>query len=68
MDADTLSRMYELTLSRLQVETDDFSIEHAIFRAFDVVVRRQLDPIWHRVSAKTKQLVGDLTTLRNLLK
>lgn len=51
-----------------QVETDDFSIEHAIFRAFDVMVRRQLDPIWHRVSAKTKQLVGDLTTLRNLLK
>lgn len=31
-------------------------------------MRRQLDPIWHRVSAKTKQLVGDLTTLRNLLK
>nr|WJN24989.1 single-stranded DNA endonuclease [Pseudozyma flocculosa] len=57
----------ELKRGNANVETDDFSIEHAIFRAFDVVVRRQLDPIWHRVSAKTKQLVGDLTTLRNLL-
>nr|WJN24991.1 single-stranded DNA endonuclease [Pseudozyma thailandica] len=57
----------ELKRGNANVETDDFSIEHAIFRAFDVMVRRQLDPIWHRVSAKTKQLVGDLTTLRNLL-
>nr|WJN24990.1 single-stranded DNA endonuclease [Pseudozyma pruni] len=57
----------ELKRGNANVETDDFSIEHAIFRAFDVVVRRQLDPIWHKVSAKTKQLVGDLTTLRNLL-
>ncbi|SPO26665.1 related to RAD1 - component of the nucleotide excision repairosome [Ustilago trichophora] len=57
----------ELKRGNANIETDDFSIEHAIFRAFDVVVRRQLDPIWHKVSAKTKQLVGDLTTLRNLL-
>lgn len=57
----------ELKRGNANIETDDFSIEHAIFRAFDVVVRRQLDPVWHRVSAKTKQLVGDLTTLRNLL-
>ncbi|KAJ1579870.1 hypothetical protein NDA12_007357 [Ustilago hordei] len=57
----------ELKRGNSNVETDDFSIEHAIFRAFDVMVRRQLDPIWHRVSPKTKQLVGDLTTLRNLL-
>ncbi|KAJ1023856.1 hypothetical protein NDA13_004690 [Ustilago tritici] len=57
----------ELKRGNSNVEIDDFSIEHAIFRAFDVMVRRQLDPIWHRVSPKTKQLVGDLTTLRNLL-
>nr|WJN24994.1 single-stranded DNA endonuclease [Tranzscheliella williamsii] len=57
----------ELKRGNANVETEDFSIENAIFRAFDVMVRRQLDPIWHRVSPKTKQLVGDLTTLRNLL-
>ncbi|PWZ00136.1 DNA repair protein [Testicularia cyperi] len=57
----------ELKRGNANVETDDFSVDNAIFRAFDVMVRRQLDPIWHKVSGKTKQLVGDLTTLRNLL-
>lgn len=42
-------------------------MEKALFKSFDVIIRRQLDPIWHRVSSKTKQLVGDLKTLRNLL-
>lgn len=42
-------------------------MEKALFKSFDVIIRRQLDPIWHRVSAKTKQLVGDLKTLRSLL-
>lgn len=43
-------------------------MENAYFRSFDAVVRRQLDPIWHKVGPKTKQLVSDLATLRNLLK
>ena len=30
-------------------------------------MRRQLDPVWHRVGPRTKQLVGDLATLRRLL-
>ncbi len=30
-------------------------------------MRRQLDPVWHKVGPKTKQLVGDLGTLRRLL-
>jgi len=42
-------------------------VEKALFKSFDVIIRRQLDPIWHRVNSKTKQLVGDLKTLRNLL-
>lgn len=46
---------------------DDFTVEKALFKSFDVIIRRQLDPIWHRVSAKTKHLVGDLKTLRSLL-
>lgn len=29
-------------------------------------MRKQLDPVWHRVGPKTKQLVGDLTVLRKL--
>lgn len=46
---------------------DDFTVEKALFKSFDVIIRRQLDPIWHRVSAKTKHLVSDLKTLRSLL-
>ena len=42
-------------------------MEKALFKSFDVIIRRQLDPIWHRVSQKTKQLVGDLKVLRSLL-
>jgi hypothetical protein len=31
------------------------------------LVRRQLEPNWHRVSWKTRQIVNDLTVLRGLL-
>jgi DNA excision repair protein ERCC-4 len=51
-----------------QVELDELTVENALFRNFDRVVRGRLDPIWHRVGPKTKRLVQDLTTLRNLLK
>lgn len=26
-----------------------------------------VDPVWHQLSAKTKQLIADLKTLRNML-
>lgn len=57
----------ELKRSNTTLDLDDFTVENAYFRMFDAVVRKQLDPVWHKVGAKTKQLVGDLTTLRNLL-
>ncbi|KAG0366786.1 hypothetical protein BC939DRAFT_406825 [Gamsiella multidivaricata] len=53
--------------SAIEIDIDDFTVEKAMFKSFDVIIRRQLDPIWHRVSSKTKQLVGDLKILRNLL-
>jgi DNA excision repair protein ERCC-4 len=56
-----------LTHPFLQLELDDFNVENAYFRSFDMVVRRQLDPVWHKVGPKTKQLVNDLGTLRRLL-
>ncbi|KAF3768531.1 DNA repair protein [Cryphonectria parasitica EP155] len=43
------------------------AVMDALTKNFDVMVRRQLDPNWHRVSWKTKQIVGDLTVLRSLL-
>ncbi|KAF9169504.1 hypothetical protein BGX20_010237 [Mortierella sp. AD010] len=53
--------------SAIELDMEDFTVEKALFKSFDVIIRKQLDPIWHRVSSKTKQLVGDLKTLRNLL-
>ncbi|KAG0001137.1 hypothetical protein BGZ79_005051 [Entomortierella chlamydospora] len=53
--------------SAIELDVEDFTVEKALFKSFDVIIRRQLDPVWHRVSSKTKQLVGDLKTLRNLL-
>lgn len=45
----------------------DFSVDSALHRAFDSIVRRQLDPVWHRVSFRTKMIVRDLTMLRTIL-
>lgn len=56
-----------LTLFLPQLDLDDFNVENAYFRSFDSIVRRQLDPVWHKVGLKTKQLVSDLATLRSLL-
>ncbi|KAG0097557.1 hypothetical protein BGZ93_002491 [Podila epicladia] len=53
--------------SAIEIDVDDFTVEKAMFKSFDVIIRRQLDPIWHRVSSKTKHLVSDLKTLRSLL-
>ncbi|KAI6043131.1 hypothetical protein EDC04DRAFT_2962374 [Pisolithus marmoratus] len=57
----------ELKRSHATLELDDLTIENAYFKSFDAVVRRQLDPVWHKVGPRTKQLVSDLSTLRRLL-
>lgn len=45
----------------------DFATDGALHRSFDSIVRRQLDPVWHRVSFRTKMIVRDLTMLRTIL-
>ncbi|KAL7271536.1 DNA repair protein RAD16 [Rhizina undulata] len=57
----------ELRKNNSQLEMDDWTIDSALHRSFDVAVRRQLDPVWHRVSWKTRQIVNDLTVLRGIL-
>ncbi|KAF8639006.1 hypothetical protein AX17_001785 [Amanita inopinata Kibby_2008] len=57
----------ELKRSNTTLDLDELSVENAYFQSFDLVVRRQLDPVWHKVGPKTKQLVKDLATLRQLL-
>ncbi|XP_047307707.1 DNA repair endonuclease UVH1 [Impatiens glandulifera] len=50
-----------------KVDVEDLTVENGLFKSFDEIVRRQLDPIWHTLGKKTKQLVSDLRTLRKLL-
>ena len=55
----------ELRLSN-KVDVEDLTTESGLFKSFDEIVRRQLDPVWHTLGMKTKQLVADLRTLRKL--
>ncbi|EGG12539.1 DNA repair protein rad16 [Melampsora larici-populina 98AG31] len=57
----------QIRRANTNLEVDDLTVDNALFRSFDMIIRAQLDPIWHRVSPQTRQLVGDLTTLRKLL-
>ncbi|PBP19263.1 MUS38-like protein [Diplocarpon rosae] len=57
----------ELKKSNVGLEMEDWNLDSALHKQFDMVVRRQLDPFWHRVSWKTKQIVHDLTVLRGML-
>ncbi|PWA97638.1 restriction endonuclease, type II-like superfamily protein [Artemisia annua] len=50
-----------------KVDVEDLTVENGLFKSFDEIVKRQLDPIWHTLGKKTKQLVSDLRTLRKLL-
>lgn len=59
--------IHELKKGNSGLDMEDWNLDSALTKNFDVIVRRQLDPNWHRVSWKTKQIVGDLTVLRGLL-
>ncbi|GAA6017470.1 hypothetical protein JCM11491_006835 [Sporobolomyces phaffii] len=61
----------EATLSEIKrsnhyLDVEELTVENALFRSFDALVRAQLDQVWHKVGSKTKGLVSDLTTLRKL--
>ncbi|KAF8531160.1 hypothetical protein JB92DRAFT_2825304 [Gautieria morchelliformis] len=47
----------ELKRSNTTLDLDELDIKSAYFRSFDFMVRRQLDPIWNRVGARTKRLI-----------
>ncbi|PSC75286.1 DNA repair endonuclease UVH1 [Micractinium conductrix] len=56
----------ELKRINNKLDATDLTVNQSLTRAFDEAVRRQLAPIWHTVSPKTKQIVADLRTLRSL--
>ncbi|KAE8891009.1 DNA repair endonuclease [Phytophthora fragariae] len=57
----------ELQRSTKSLDAADLTMDKALARSFSSFIRRQLDPLWHKLPVKTKQLVGDLATLRQLL-
>ena len=57
----------ELKKADTGLEFDDWALDSALHKSFDVIIRRQLDPMWHRVSYRTRQIVSDLTVLRGIL-
>ena len=62
----------EVSISELRrtgtgLELEDWTLDSALHKSFDAIIRRQLDPIWHRISYRTKQIVNDLTVLRSIL-
>ena len=59
--------IHELKKGNSGLEMDDWNLDSALLKNFDVIVRRQLEPNWHRVSWKTRQIVNDLSVLRGLL-
>lgn len=57
----------ELRKGNTGIEMDDWTLDSALHKNFDTIIRRQLDPVWHRTSFKTRQVVRDLTLLRTIL-
>ncbi|KAG8807434.1 hypothetical protein FRC17_004460, partial [Serendipita sp. 399] len=57
----------DLKRNNTELNLDDLNVQSAYFRSFDMMAKRQLSSVWHRVGFRTKQLVGDLATLRRLL-
>ena len=62
----------EVSISELRkagtgIELDDWTLDSALHKSFDLIIRRRLDPEWHRVSFRTRQIVNDLGVLRSIL-
>ncbi|KAJ3745631.1 hypothetical protein DFH05DRAFT_1610736, partial [Lentinula detonsa] len=57
----------ELRRSKVELDLDSLNLPAAYFSSFDHTVRKQLDPIWHKVGPSTKALVRDLGVLRRLV-
>lgn len=51
----------------MKLDVADLTVDEGLFKEFDEIIRSQLDPIWHKVGQKTRQLVQDLQSLRKLL-
>ncbi|KAJ2856290.1 DNA repair protein RAD16 [Coemansia erecta] len=56
----------ELCSSAKVIDQETVNVESSLFRFFDAMVKRQLQPYWHRLSARIRGMVTDLALLRHL--
>ncbi|KAJ2715165.1 DNA repair protein RAD16 [Coemansia spiralis] len=56
----------ELCSATKLLDPESINVENSLFRYFDAMVKRQLNPHWHRLSARVRGMVGDLTLLRRV--
>lgn len=61
------SNISELKKANSGLDVEDWTVDSALHKNFDQIIRRQLDPMWHRVSGRTKRIAADLTVLRSIL-
>lgn len=57
----------ELKKGNSGLDMDNWNEDSALHRNFVGTIRRQLGPVWHRTSFRTKQIVRDLELLSNIL-
>lgn len=51
-----------------QEDRTELSFEAVLGKEFEAAIRRHLEPAWHQVGFKTRQLVAEIRTLRSLVK
>lgn len=49
------------------LDTDELTVENAIAKSFDKIIKYQLEPCWHQLTSKSKRLISDLKFLRSVL-
>nr|CAG4641558.1 EOG090X03DI [Eurycercus lamellatus] len=57
----------ELRRINPSLDLDEMTVENALSKCFRKIIKFQLEPVWHQLSGKTKQLIEDLGTLRTIL-
>ena len=58
---------YCIFLHQFQLDTEEITLENAITKSFEKIVKLHLDPVWHQLGAKTKQLIADIKMLKLVL-
>nr|CAG4643819.1 EOG090X03DI [Lepidurus arcticus] len=57
----------ELRRSNPSLDLEEMTVENWMAKSFHKSLTIQLEPVWHQLSSRTKQLVADLKTLRTIL-